>query len=602
MTKSVKEWMMLLNESVSAEVEGLIEDPQVDEYYEFVSNAGVDLRGQIIAVDGEDYTLNSDGEIYHVSIENIGRKSFAGDITEGAIKALTRDNVDYQAIELSNGDIVAAKLTNGKISHYYGKSGKWFPTIIAKNGADPAIKRFDDADSALDEVSAASSGGDSASSSSAKSAVVKTYEKEGIKYSVSKVATGFVLSRPGKDGQPSYYSKTNKWFPSIVCNKGHAATIAVYKTVGDAIDTISTPLHESDRPRPRATIQKYMVKNDKNLSNKDHAALSAIVHLFAQGYNIDEDPEVFNAEFAKLSPKVDMEIEPLLGYGYYDNELIHESDRPRPRATIQKYMVKNDKNLSNKDHAALSAIVHLFAQGYNIDEDPEVFNAEFAKLSPKVDMEIEPLLGYGYYDNELIHESVLTEALNTKQIMAALAITLGLSTTAHAGLLTQMAAAVEDAAPKVGAAIVAKAKEAADATGKVYDEQSPKVVAAAKDAAVATKDAIGKYGPKVIDAAKDAGMTTADYVAKYYNEKSPEVINGAKKLGVSTAEYIKIQTPEVIAAAKKAGVSTADYLSAQYDDKSPAVKDAGKKAAKAAGNAVEDVADRSKRAAKEFVK
>lgn len=442
MTKSVKEWMMLLNESVSAEVEGLIEDPQVDEYYEFVSNAGVDLRGQIIAVDGEDYTLNSDGEIYHVSIENIGRKSFAGEITEGAIKALTRDNVDYQAIELANGDIVAAKLTNGKISHYYGKSGKWFPTIIAKNGTDPAIKRFDDADSALDEVSASSSGGDRASSSSAKSAVVKTYEKEGIKYSVSKVGTGFVLSRPGKDGQPSYYSKTNKWFPSIVCNKGHAATIAVYKTVEDAIDTISTPLHES----------------------------------------------------------------------------------------------------------------------------------------------------------------VLTEALNTKQIMAALAITLGLSTTAHAGLLTDLASTIEQTAPKVGAAIVAKAKDAAEATGKVYDEQSPKVVAAAKDAAVATKDAIGKYGPKVIDAAKDAGMTTADYVAKYYNEKSPEVINGAKKLGVSTAEYIKMQTPQVIAAAKKAGVSTADYLSAQYDDKSPAVKDAGKKAANAAGDAVADVADRSKRAAKEFVK
>jgi hypothetical protein len=280
MTKSVKEWMMLLNESVSAEVEGLIEDPQVDEYYEFVSNAGVDLRGQIIAVDGEDYTLNSDGEIYHVSIENIGRKSFAGEITE----------------------------------------------------------------------------------------------------------------------------------------------------------------------------------------------------------------------------------------------------------------------------------------------------------------------------------SILTEALNTKQIMAALAITLGLSTTAHAGLLTDLASTIEQTAPKVGATIVAKAKDAAEVAGKAYDEQSPKVVAAAKDAAVATKDAIGKYGPKVIDAAKDAGMTTADYVAKYYNEKSPEVINGAKKLGVSTAEYIKMQTPQVIAAAKKAGVSTADYLSAQYDDKSPAVKDAGKKAANAAGDAVADVADRSKRAAKEFVK
>lgn len=440
MTKSVKEWMKLLNESVSTEVEDLIEDPQVDEYYEFLSNTGVELRGRIIAADGDDYTLESDGEIYHVSNDNLRAKSYAGEITEGAIKTLSRDGVDYQAIELDNGDIVAAKLSNGKITHYFGKSGKWFPTIVAKNGTDPAIERFSDADEALDQVSTSNV---SATSPTEKTTdVVKTYEKEGIKYSVSKVGTGFVLSRTGKDGQPSYYSKTNKWFPSIVCNKGHAATIAVYKTADDAIDVISNPLHES----------------------------------------------------------------------------------------------------------------------------------------------------------------VLTEALNTKQIMAALVIILGLSPTAHAGLLTQMAAAVEDAAPKVGAAIVAKAKEAAEVAGKAYDEQSPKVVAAAKDAAEATKDAIATYGPKVIDAAKSAGMTTADYVAKYYNEKSPEVIDGAKKLGMTTAEYIKVQTPEVIAAAKKAGISTGDYLAAQHDDKSPAVKDAGKKAAKAAGNAVEDVADRSKRAAKEFVK
>jgi hypothetical protein len=215
-------------------------------------------------------------------------------------------------------------------------------------------------------------------------------------------------------------------------------------------------------------------------------------------------------------------------------------------------------------------------------------------------------VGEAYSYITTLSESMLKQALSTKRIIAALAVTLGLSTSAHAGLLTQMAAAVEDAAPKVGATIIAKAQEAATMAGEQYDKQAPKVVSAAKDAATATKDAIAKYGPKIIDAAKDAGMTTADYAAKYYNEKSPEVIAGAKQLGMSTAEYIKLQTPEVISAAKKAGVKTSDYLADKYSEHSPSVYDGAKKIGKqsmqSASDAGEDIAARSKRAAAAFAK